>query len=166
VDHRRDGILRLEEMRGQLPDPARLARGPVVVVECVENIPCNPCVAACAKGAITIEGDINDTPSVDFEVCDGCVVCISACPGLSIFVVDASGEGDTGTVSLPYEFRPLPEVGETVTALDREGSAVGDARVTRVLSSKALDRTPIVTIEVPRSETMNVRHFTRKDAPR
>ncbi len=134
------------------------------MIECVENIPCNPCVQACPKGAIAIHGDINDTPVVDFDVCDGCGVCLSACPGLAIFAVDLSGNGTNALVLLPYEFLPLPEVGESVTSVDREGNDVGDARVTRVLTAKALDRTPIVTLELPREHAMRVRHFRRKDS--
>jgi Fe-S-cluster-containing hydrogenase component 2 len=162
VDHRRDGVLSADQLDGVSPRTERFARGPVVVVECVENIPCDPCVGACPKGAITIEGDINDVPRVDYDLCDGCGVCISACPGLAIFAVDVSGEGDLGTVSLPYEFLPLPAVGDRVVTLDREGAAVGEARVVRVLTSKALDRTPIVTLELPKADAMVVRHLTRK----
>jgi len=161
VDHRTDGVLKPDELSAVLPTGERLTRGPVAVVECVENIPCNPCVAACPKGAITIEGDINGTPSIDFDRCDGCGICIAACPGLAIFVVDMSGEGDTATVMLPYEFVPLPSVGETVAALDRAGTEVCEARVTKVLNARSLDRTPIVSLEVPRDVAMTIRHFRR-----
>jgi len=162
MSHRADGVLKAAELAGVLPSPERLARGPVVVVECVERIPCNPCVAACAKGPITMEGDINAPPRVDAERCDGCGVCISACPGLAIFIVDGSRGDGRASVMMPHEFRPLPKVGETVTALDREGREVCDAVVTRVLSAKALDRTPIVTLDVPAEHAMTARHFRRK----
>jgi Fe-S-cluster-containing hydrogenase component 2 len=162
VSHRSDGVLRPSELAACTPSEDRLARGPVVLVECVERIPCDPCVAACAKGAISMEGDINEPPRVDFEKCDGCGICISACPGLAVFVVDASRNDGKATVMMPHEFRPLPKVGEIVAALDREGSAVCDARVARVLAGKALDRTPIVSIEVPKEHAMTVRHFLRK----
>jgi Fe-S-cluster-containing hydrogenase component 2 len=159
MSHRSDGVLTSEQLKGVLPPPERLARGPVIVIECVENIPCNPCVAACPKGVISIEGDMNGTPSCDFETCDGCGVCVSACPGLAIFVLDMSKEGDEATVSLPYEYRPLPEVGDVVVTLSRDGEEVGRGTVKRVLTAKALDRTPIVTLAVPRSDAMSVRHF-------
>jgi Fe-S-cluster-containing hydrogenase component 2 len=160
-DHRTDGILKEGELREVTPSRERMAKGPVVVIECVENIPCDPCMAACPKGAITIKGDLNCTPSVDTDICDGCGVCISACPGLAIFSVDMSGARDTAMVSLPYEFLPLPAVGETVMALDRSGKRVCEASVVRVLSSKALDRTPIVTLELPKQHALAVRHFRR-----
>jgi Fe-S-cluster-containing hydrogenase component 2 len=164
LSHRSDGVLRPSELSASLPSPERLAEGPVVVVECIERIPCNPCVGACAKGAITMQGDINEPPVVDFDRCDGCGICISACPGLAVFVVDASRPDGKATVMMPHEFVPLPAVGDTVTALDREGNAVCDAVVTRVLSAKALDRTPIVTLEVPAEHAMAVRHFRRRTA--
>jgi Fe-S-cluster-containing hydrogenase component 2 len=162
MSHRRDGVLDENALRAVRPTEERLARGPVVMVECVERIPCNPCVAACAKGAISIESDLNDPPTVDHETCDGCGVCISACPGLAIFVVDVSREGDTATVMLPYEYLPLPERGESVTTLDRTGREIGEGTVVRVLDAKALDRTPIVSVDVPKSQAMDVRHFRRR----
>ncbi len=162
VTHRTDGVLRPEQLEKLAPTAERLARGPVAVIECVERIPCNPCVGACPKGAITIEGGMNETPAIDVDICDGCGLCLSACPGLAIFAVDASREGDAGLVSLPYEFRPLPSVGDAVVALDRSGGDVCDAVVVRVLDSKAFDRTPIVTLEVPKDLVMSVRHFRRR----
>ncbi len=164
MTYRSDGILRAEELERLTPSAERLAEGPLVVIECVENIPCNPCVTACPKGAITIEGDMNSTPVVDVAICDGCGVCISACPGLAIFSIDAGGDGDTAKVSLPYEFLPLPEPGDVVTALDRNGEVACEAKVTKVLSAKALDRTPVITLEVPRGLAMEVRHFRRGSA--
>jgi len=165
MTHRCDGVLDRASLESVLPSGERLERGPVVVVECVERIPCNPCVAACAKGAISMEGGLNEPPSVDHEACDGCGICISACPGLAIFVVDVSREGDVATVMLPYEFRPLPEPGEGVAALDRCGEEVAEGTVLRVLDSKALDRTPIIALEVPKSLAMDVRHLRRRGTP-
>ncbi len=162
VAYRNDGVLRSDDLGDLFPTQERLRSGPVVIIECVENIPCDPCVAACPKGAIRIDGDINGVPVVNFETCDGCGVCLSACPGLAIFGVDMSGDGATAVVRIPYEYLPLPEAGEEVIALDREGSEVGEARVTRVLNTKALDRTPIVSLEVPGETAMAVRHFRRK----
>jgi len=164
VSHRRDGILEPRQLLPLIPQAERLAIGPVAIIECVENIPCDPCVASCPKGAIRIEGDMNGTPSVDFGTCNGCGLCVSACPGLAIFVVDMSLGAGTATVSLPYEYTPLPSVGDTVVTLSREGKILGEGTVKRVLQAKALDRTPIVTLEVPSDHAMDVRHFLAKDA--
>lgn len=159
MSHRSDGVLRPEQIDGVVPPRERLERGPVIVIECVEHIPCNPCVDACPKGVIHIDGDMNGTPVCDFETCDGCGVCVSACPGLAIFVLDMSLDGGDATVSIPYEYIPLPSVGDEVVTLSREGEEVGRGTVRRVLTAKALDRTPIVTLVVPKDEAMRVRHF-------
>ena len=162
MSRRRDGVIDSHEMTGVLPSEERLAAGPVVVIECVENIPCNPCVDACPRGAITMEEDINQTPDVDVAKCNGCGLCISACPGLAIFVIDASRDDGTATISLPYEYVPLPTTGETVAALDREGNVVCNATVVRVLSPRAFDRTPVVSLTVPMEHAGTVRHLRRK----
>jgi len=163
VSHRQDGILAPRQIDAVVPAAERLGRGPVAIIECVENIPCDPCVGACPKGAIRIEGDMNGTPSVDFDICDGCGLCVSACPGLAIFVVNRSSDAGAATVSLPYEYTPLPSVGDTVVTLSREGAVLGEGTVLRVLSAKALDRTPIVTLKVPSDHAMDVRHFLAKE---
>ncbi len=53
MNHRTNGILRREELAGRLPSDERLKVGPIAVIECVENIPCNPCVGACPKGCLS-----------------------------------------------------------------------------------------------------------------
>ena len=166
MSHRQDGILEPQQIDTSVPAAGRLGRGPVAIIECVENIPCNPCVGACPKGAIRIEGDMNGTPSVDFDICDGCGLCVSACPGLAIFVVNKSLPGGAAAVSLPYEYTPLPSVGDTVVTLSREGAVLGEGTVQRILSAKALDRTPIVTLRVPSDHAMDVRHFLPKEPTR
>jgi len=163
VSHRQDGILEPRQIDVSVQAAERLGRGPVAIIECVENIPCNPCVDACPKGAISIEGDMNGTPSVDFDICDGCVLCVSACPGLAIFVVNRGLPGGVAEVSLPYEYTPLPSVGDTVVTLSRKGAVLGEGTVRRVVSAKALDRTPIVTLSVPADHAMDVRHFLAKE---
>jgi hypothetical protein len=60
---------------------------------------------------------------------------------------------------LPYEFLPLPRKGITVKALDRQGQAVGEARVLEVRNPESHDCTPVVKIAVPKKLSMTVRHI-------
>ena len=155
-----DGVLTLEDV--SVPTEERFREGAVAVVECVQNIPCNPCVDACPRGAITIRGSINETPEVDFEKCNGCGLCIANCPGLAIFLVDKThGEG-RALVGLPYEFLPLPEAGERVVLLDRAGETCGEGEIVKVRNTKAQDRTPVVFLAVDEDLAMRVRHFRRR----
>ena len=48
-------------------------------------------------------------PDVD---CIGCGMCVASCSGQAIFLVDETYEPGFATVTLPYEFLPLPEKGE------------------------------------------------------
>ena len=159
--HQRSGALSPESLaeRGAVPSKERLAAGPVVMVECIENIPCNPCAYACPRKAITIEGELTDTPKVDFSKCNGCTLCIAKCPGLAIFVVHTGFSKTEAAVTLPYEMLPRPEVGESVACLDRAGRAVCKGKVVNVLDTKALNRCAVVTVAVPKRYWNTVRNI-------
>ncbi len=136
------------------PSSSRLAQGPVAVFECLQQIPCNPCADACPRGAIAIP-NINDCPILNEELCNGCGVCMTHCPGLSIFVVDYTYQADYAVVKIPYEFFPLPEAAAMVDALNRAGENVGPAQVIRVQTSP--NKTSIIWLSVPRELAMDVR---------
>ena len=123
------GVPSHKEIRQCLPTRKRRAAGPVAVIECWERIPCDPCQFLCPQGAIRPFANLNDLPGLDEERCSGCGACISGCPGLAIFVVDEKFSVTEALVRLPYEFRPLPEKGKEVWALDREGKKLCRATV-------------------------------------
>lgn len=155
------GFLNAAELKeaGRYPSEERLCKGPVAVIECNQNIPCNPCEMACRFSAITVGDPITNLPILDENKCIGCGACIAKCPGLAIFVVDKSG--DMATVSFPFEYLPLPEKGDTVKAVDRAGKYVCDAVVLRVNNAALNDCTPIVTIQVPKEFADDIRSIRR-----
>ena len=144
------------ENQNQIPSQERFAKGPIAVFECFQSIPCNPCADACPRGAITVK-EINDCPTVDMELCNGCGVCMTHCPGLSIFVIDYNFGEDTALVKIPYEFAPLPEVNEWVDALDRQGKCIDAGQVVRVQQSP--NKTSIIWLSVPKTLAMDVRNI-------
>ncbi len=149
------GIPTLNELNASAPSKERLAQGPVALFECFQNIPCNPCADACPQGAISIGSDINERPVLDETKCNGCGICLAHCPGLSIFVVDCSVNDDQALVKLPYEYVPLPEAGQQVHALNREGQIVASAYVKKVQVNK--NKTTVVWVNVPKALAMDVR---------
>lgn len=130
------------------------------VMECTQNIPCNPCQDACPKGCISIGNNITSLPVVKGDVeCIGCGMCVASCSGQAIFLVeDDIGDG-YGTVTLPYEFLPLPATGDKGIALGRDGKELCDAEVVNVRSSKAFDHTHLLTMKVPTDMVMKARFF-------
>jgi len=150
-----DGYLSGDELSTVLPSQERMEKGPVAVIECIQDIPCNPCEAACPFHAISVGQPITSLPQLAVDKCAGCGACITQCPGLAIFVVDASRSGEVGTVQIPYEYCPVPQAGELVTGLDRRGHAVVDAKVLKTAVSPRADKTVVVTIEAPKS-TLNM----------
>lgn len=154
------GIPSREMVMGKFPSMERINEGPVAIVECYKEIPCNPCQTACRFGAIIVGEDINNIPKVYPEKCTGCALCLSRCPGLAIMIVDGSKSENTVEVKIPYEFIPLPKEGQMVRALNREGQYITDVRVVKVLNPKSFDRTPIVSLELDRKflyEFRNIR---------
>ncbi len=132
------------------------------VMECTQNIPCNPCQDACSKGCISIGANITSLPVVLNDVkCVGCGMCVASCSGQAIFLVDEDTGDGFGTVTLPYEFLPLPEIGEKGIALGRNGQRVCEAEVVSVRSAKAFDHTNLLTIKVPSDMTMSARFYKR-----
>lgn len=153
------GIPSPEDMENSqcIPSSERIVRGPVAVIECFEEIPCDPCETCCPKGAITIGKPITNLPKLDADKCNGCGNCVSACPGLAIFVVDGSYSESEGLVTIPYEFLPIPEPGQIVEITDRSGQPVGKGKIVKVKTLKQYDCTAVVTVTVPKPLLMEVR---------
>ena len=120
------------------------------VIECTQNIPCNPCQDACKKGCISIGDNITSLPiSVDGSECINCGMCVASCSGQAIFLVAEDTEPGFGEVTIPYEFLPLPQKGDKGYGLSRSGQKICEAEITNVRSSKAFDGTNLVTMKVP-----------------
>ena len=136
--------------------------GPRAVIECPQEIPCNPCEAACPRHAIIIGEPITNIPVLDEEKCTGCRLCIPACSGLAIFVVDPDYREAEATVAFPYEYLPLPAKGDTVQAVDRQGAPVCEAKVLSVVCPPRYDHTAVVTVVVPKGMEDRVRSMARK----
>jgi Fe-S-cluster-containing hydrogenase component 2 len=158
------GFLSEEELKKGpgIPGEARRRKGAVAVLECLEDIPCNPCEASCKYDAITVGEDITTPPHLTEDNCVGCRSCVPICPGQAIFVVDESLPDNRAAIEMKYEYRPLPEKGETVVALDRSGQELGEAVVTAVKKTKKMDQTATVIIEIPREWSMTARAIRLK----
>ena len=163
-DSTKTGFLTNEELKKGpgVPTAARRRKGPVATIECLEDIPCNPCESSCNYDAIIVGEDITNLPHLNEDKCVACQTCVYICPGQAIFMIDESLADNRSTVMMPYEYRPLPEKEEIVTALDRAGQKLGDAKVIRVRQTKKMDQTATVTIEVPNDWSMQARSIRLK----
>jgi ferredoxin len=144
------------------PSSGRMAKGAVAVIECMQEIPCDPCEASCPFGAIIVGQPITNLPRLLEDKCIGCGLCLAACPGQAIFLEDLTYAGKEALVAFPYEFLPLPTKGSRVEAVDRTGEVVAPARVVRVLNPRKYDRTPVVYVAVPKDHAHEVRCMRRE----
>ncbi len=153
------GVPSAKEIAGVTPPEERRARGPYATIECFQPIPCDPCHHSCRFGAIQEFEDINDIPKMDWSKCTGCALCVAACPGLAIFVVDETYSETECLIAMPYEFVPLPEKGQPVRLTDRAGIVVADGTVQRVVAGKKPSGTPVVWVSAPKRLATVVRGF-------
>jgi Fe-S-cluster-containing hydrogenase component 2 len=116
-------------------------------------------VEACRHGAIFIGEDITQLPRLIEEKCTGCGICIPGCPGQAIFVVDLNYSKQRALLMIPYEFYRLPKPNSKVKALNREGKVVGEAKVLKVMNPKKNDRTPVISLLVPKELAMEIRNI-------
>jgi len=154
-------LLSLEELRTLpgYPSSKRFKQGPVAVIECAQEIPCNPCERACRFNAIRIGKPITNLPVLVEERCKGCGECVPLCPGLAIFIVNKAYSSDEATISIPYEYLPIPELDSSIDALDRRGVEVCNGRVIKVYKHEKNNNTIVVTIAVSKEFADEVRNF-------
>ncbi len=132
------------------------------VIECTQNIPCNPCQDACKFGCIKVGKNITSLPVVDAgAACKNCGMCVASCSGQAIFLVDEDTGDGKAEVTIPYELLPIPETGDMGSALDRSGTKVCEAEVVSVKYSPAFDKTHLLTMRVPKEYAMRARFFAR-----
>jgi Fe-S-cluster-containing hydrogenase component 2 len=159
----RTGVPTKKQIEEIKPSKERLAQGPVAIVECFQKIPCDPCFTACRRGAFLPFEDINDLPCMDYENCNGCGICIGACPGLAIFVVDETYSDREALVTIPWEFLPVPVEGSTVEGLNREGEPVAEVKVHKVRPAAKKKEAKLVTLVVPKELAYDIRSIRVKE---
>lgn len=149
-----------------VPTETRMKKGRVAVIECVQQIPCNPCECACPVGAITIGDQITNLPIIDGEKCTGCGLCIVRCPGLAITVVNKALNESEASVDFPFEYIPLPAEGEIVDAVGRDGQPVCKGRILKVKKLSSYGGTTVISMALPAEFADTVRSMKRLPAER
>jgi Fe-S-cluster-containing hydrogenase component 2 len=136
----------LEELKALPPEDIVVSKR-VAMIECTEEIPCNPCAYVCRVDAIS-KDSLSSPGIVDFEKCSGCTACVAVCPGLSIFLQQI--KDGKGYVTLPYELLPSPKAGARVELIDRSGEVVGEGVIVKPTYQARGDAYPrwVVTVEM------------------
>jgi len=158
MNFEKSGVLGLDDI--SIPSNKRLQKGAVAIIECPQEIPCNPCIDACKFGAISMSS-ITALPKIDFDKCTGCGNCVNKCPGLAIFLIDMTYSQDKALIKIPYEFA-LPKEGEMVKGLDREGKERGEVKVIQVQRSTNHEKANVISVSVKKKLAMVIRNIALK----
>lgn len=149
-----------EEELSHFPSYSYRKNGVHPVIECTQNIPCNPCQDACKFGCIKVGENITRLPAIDEDrQCTGCGMCVASCSGQAIFLVDEAYEKGYAAVTFPYEFLPMPKTGDKGTALDRQGKPICEAEIIKVQKAPIMDKTAVVTMKVPAAYVHTARFY-------
>eukprot|EP01029_Cantina_marsupialis_P022149 TRINITY_DN5393_c0_g1_i1.p1 TRINITY_DN5393_c0_g1~~TRINITY_DN5393_c0_g1_i1.p1 ORF type:complete len:712 (+),score=287.50 TRINITY_DN5393_c0_g1_i1:61-2196(+) len=119
------------------------------VMHCFQEIPCNACVTACHNSNIESEtGEITGLTVFDTETgdCDGCMRCVSECPGLAVTVVSYEDDADMPSVTMPYEL-PGVEIGKMITVVDEDQNELGTFEIEDMFTGAKM--TQLLQIQVP-----------------
>jgi ferredoxin len=128
------------------------------VIRCIQQIPCDPCLQACPKAAIAMEG-LSEPPSFASEACLGCAECVLACPGLAIVLVDEGFDPEhrLALLTLPLELEEGRfRIGEEVETVGTEGERIGAGRLIAFRNSESQDRRRLLLLEVPFEDRLQV----------
>ena len=140
-------VASIEQIKSRFPSLDNLIKSKAVI-ECYQDIPCNPCEKNCPFGAIEIGEDFNKQPKLLVDKCTGCGICVGICTGLAIML--AQLKDNSAQFKIPYELLPLPKKGETWSAVNRAGDVIGDCFIEAVMMSPKSDKTYLVTVKTPK----------------
>jgi len=128
-----------------------------VIVDCPQDIPCNPCEKYCPTKAIIIGKEINQQPDYDPDKCIGCGKCLSVCPGRAILLIQYNYSDSTSKVTLPFEFSPEPKKNDEVELLSKSGELVCKGKVLDTKFFNDKDKCSMVDVEVPKDKAFSIR---------
>ena len=157
-----EGVRLLE--KPNLPTPERMMQKAFVQADCLYGFACNPCSFSCPQGAIT-KPSTSSTPTIDYNKCIGCMLCVSSCPGLAIFGYDVQ----KSTCFLPIEYEA--QEGAEVYLVDNDGQKIGEGVIEKIL--KKSNKTNVARVKARSSrpsgeasrvfELTDVKGFILKD---
>ena len=128
------------------PDTA----GVYPVIHCLQEIPCNPCMAVCPKGLITTEGHpVMGLPEYS-DGCIGCRKCVAVCPGLAVTLVDRRKDIENPVVTIPWELGEwMVKTGDALTLTDWEGEILGKGTALGLREAPGYPGTMLLDIKTP-----------------
>ncbi|MBF0298024.1 MAG: FAD-dependent oxidoreductase [Oligoflexia bacterium] len=119
-----------------------------VLISCTQEIPCNPCESSCHLKAISIGEKINQQPDVNYQICKGCGLCVPACPGRAIRILQYNYDEkkSLSALTIPFEFWPYPKADEDIDLYNVKGDIITKGKVLKVVIPKKKIDCGVITV--------------------
>lgn len=125
----------------------------LLIIDCFENIPCNPCESVCPNKVIIVGNPITNIPKIkNPNECIGCGMCVACCPGQAIFLVNSKYSKKKCAITFSYEFNKKFKINQNVIAIDSNGKKVCRAKIISLKVNKKYDKTVLITILIPKEK--------------
>lgn len=121
------------------PSKDRMNEKGFVIADCLYGFACNPCSFSCPQKAIS-KPTTSSVPVIDYDLCIGCMKCVSNCPGLAIFGYNVNKR----IVFLPLEYKA--EENTEVFLVDDNGRKVGEGLIEKIMVNS--NKTNVARIKV------------------
>ncbi len=134
-------------------------KGIMPIINCIQEIPCNPCSTVCPVNAIQMQGDPITGKPVYTGGCIGCGLCVVTCPGLAITLSDYRKDADNPIVKIPYEIgNIIVNIGDKVDCVDIDGNFIDKFEVVNIEKNKK-KLTQIVSVKADKENVKKIVAF-------
>jgi Fe-S-cluster-containing hydrogenase component 2 len=129
------------------------------LINCLQKIPCNPCVKICPNNCINIKGDLMNIPEFSGN-CTGCSLCVAICPGLAITLIDMRIDKNYPLVTLPCELNcDLILKDNKYDLTDIQGNIIGNGIIESIKENRLFKKTRLVTFKTDKKTALKTAGF-------
>jgi glycine/D-amino acid oxidase-like deaminating enzyme/Pyruvate/2-oxoacid:ferredoxin oxidoreductase delta subunit/bacterioferritin-associated ferredoxin len=127
----------------------------LAIINCDEDIPCNPCAISCKFDSIKINKNITQQPTINYELCKGCGLCLPKCPGRAIRMLQYNFTDTESLLTIPFEFEPYPKQNQKVSIVNYDGNFLANGTIQKTKPPKSKTDCGTISIIIPKKHAFD-----------